>query len=525
MKVAENLKILIVDDRPENLVSMKQLLQRPDLMILTAGSGDEALSLMLDHDLALVLLDVQMPGMDGFEVASLMRSNERTRNLPVIFVTAINKEKRHIFSGYQVGAVDYLFKPIDPFIIRSKVGVFLELKKMEMIREKLNAELCQANNRLKELSDNKSNFLAAASHELRTPLTVIKENCSLVKDEIVGPLTDDQLKCMDAALRNCNRLANLVDDLLDLDSVESGAQKMRREAVDVGEILATCETDFLPKAKVLGLDLQVDVATDLPRVLGDEGMITQVVVNLLGNAVKFTPKGGRIVLGGQVSDGKVMIRVQDDGPGIAPEDRGRVFDKFTQVNRTHGPGPKGTGLGLAISRKISQLLEGRLDLESQVGVGSTFTFAIQIYDEIKQLSAFVRDGTRNILGVSQDWTLLLFKDKKEPTVLPSWLDEVVERAIRFGDDRVMPVKRGGSEMLAVLLKTNQTGAASFLSRLEEMVSRKIQGDNDLCYALLDLPQELQADLIIAEEDIEFLNLSLNIEPMGENSEQGKNPGS
>ncbi len=269
MQTTENLKILIVDDRFYNLVFMKQLLKKPGLEILTAESGEQALKLMSDNELALVLLDVQMPGMDGFEVASLMRSSEKTRNLPVIFITATNKDREHISSGYRVGAVDYLFKPIDPFIIRSKVAVFLELKRMELGREKLNVELQQANFRLKELNDNKSDFLAAASHELRTPLTVIKENVALVKDEIVGPLTEEQRKCMEAALRNCNRLADLVNDLLDLDSVESGAQNMRRESVDVGDILAASAEKYRTRCQTAGLDLRVDVAANLPRVLGD----------------------------------------------------------------------------------------------------------------------------------------------------------------------------------------------------------------------------------------------------------------
>ena len=127
MTTAENLSILVVDDRPENLSSMRQLLQQPGLEILTAESGNEALALMLEADLALVLLDVQMPEMNGFEVAELMRRNERTRHVPIIFVTAINKERCQVFTGYEAGAVDYLFKPVDPFVIRSKVAVFLEM--------------------------------------------------------------------------------------------------------------------------------------------------------------------------------------------------------------------------------------------------------------------------------------------------------------------------------------------------------------------------------------------------------------
>ena len=192
MANADRLKILVVDDRTENLQAMARLLERPDLEILTAASGNEALGVMLDQDLALVLLDVQMPDMGGFEVAELMRRNERTRRVPIIFVTAITKERRQIFTGYEAGAVDYLFKPVDPFILRAKVSVFLEMKSAQLARERLLRELNRANNRLQELSDRKSDVLAAASHELRTPLTVIKEHCSLVHEGVVGELNEEQ---------------------------------------------------------------------------------------------------------------------------------------------------------------------------------------------------------------------------------------------------------------------------------------------------------------------------------------------
>ncbi len=243
----ETLKIMLVDDRPENLKSLKHLLDRPDVEILTAQSGNEALGLMLDHDLALVLLDVQMPDMDGYEVAELMRRNTRTQEIPVIFVTAINKERRHIFSGYDAGAVDYIFKPVDPFIIRSKVNVFLEIKRNHLVRQRLVAELNQANNRLQEISDRKSDFLSAASKELRTPLTVLKEFTSLVLEEVVGPLNDEQKSCLESALRNCNRLTDLVDDLLNFDSMKSGCSQVNLEKVALVE-----KTDVVPGVFQLG---------------------------------------------------------------------------------------------------------------------------------------------------------------------------------------------------------------------------------------------------------------------------------
>lgn len=517
-----DLKILIVDDRPENLLSMSHLLRRPDLEILTAGSGEEALNLMLDHELALVLLDVQMPEMDGFEVAELMHGNERTRHIPIIFVTAINKERQHIFHGYETGAVDYLFKPVDPFIIRSKVDVFLELKRMELIRESLLDELNHANRRLRDLSENKSEFLSAASHELRTPLTVIKENCALVRDEVVGSTTADQQHCMEAALRNCNRLTQLVNDLLDLDSIESGYGNLMRHEVQVGNILAACASDFRVQCEREGLHLYTEIPESIPPVLGDPGLITQVVVNLMGNAIKFSSGGTCIALGAFAHRGGVLIRVQDEGPGIAAEDQKRVFEKFTQVNRTPGPGAQGTGLGLAISSKIADLLDGRLDLQSELGVGSTFSFFLPRYSPEAHLGAFVRDATRNLLGVRQEWTLLLFTLEGQDEV-PDWLRREMERTIRYGHDRLQVVEAGGRPHLGVLLKTDASGAASFLTRLEEKVSRR-EDYPLLRYAQVPLAEKDQVAFRIADEELVYMNLSLGAVPAGEHREQGKNSG-
>ena len=394
MAETRKLAIMIVDDRPENLASMRQLLDQEDLEILTAESGNEALGMMLERDLALVLLDVQMPGMDGFEVADLMRRNERTRRIPIIFVTAINTERRHIFSGFKAGAVDYMFKPVDPFIIRSKVEVFLDIKRNELVREGLMVDLNEANRRLQELNERKSDFLSAASHELRTPLTIIKEYCGLVHDEVVGDINSEQKRCLDAALRNCNRLADLVNDLLDLDSIESGHTGLRRSSVDLGRVLTEAYTDFGPRCASVGQTIRLEMEDNLPPVLGDAQMLTQVLVNLLGNAHKFTPSGGEILIRGLRAAEGARVEVQDNGPGIAPEDQAIVFEKFTQLNRKDGPGARGTGLGLAISHKIMELHGGKLGLHSQPGQGSVFHFTVQPYAMPAHLRALVADGPR-----------------------------------------------------------------------------------------------------------------------------------
>jgi len=506
---AENkLKILIVDDRPENLSSMEQLLVQDDLDILTAESGNDALGLMLEQDLALVLLDVQMPEMDGFEVAELMRRNERTRRIPIIFVTAINKERRHVFSGFEAGAVDYMFKPVDPFIMRSKVKVFLDIKRHELAREKLMAELDEANRQLRDLSERKSDFLSAASHEFRTPLTVIKEYCSLVNDEIVGEINEEQKKCMAAALRNCNRLADLVNDLLDLDSIESGHTSFQRHSVCLDQVIEETFGDFQANCETAGLNLKLEHERSLPLVLGEERMITQVVVNLLGNALKFTPAGGDITLRSLTIEGGVRLEIQDTGPGISPIEQPKVFQKFTQLDRKDGPGAKGTGLGLAISHKIMEMLDGHLGLESEPGKGSTFYFELPNFSQAAQMKALVDDGTNRGTGPREDWSLVLIEPESGGKSIPPWLDEVVTSIIRQDVDRTCTAELGEKAVKAVLLKAPRQGALAFLTRLDQKLNEVAQETGRLKFSLKELTQEYQDEFQWNPDEYVFSDLAL-----------------
>lgn len=514
MSDIQKLAILIVDDRYENLCSMKQLLARPDLEILTAASGNEALGLMLENELALVLLDVQMPGMDGFEVAELMRRNDRTRRIPIIFVTAINKERRHIFTGFEAGAVDYMFKPVDPFIIRSKVKVFLDIKRNELAREKLVVELDEANRRLQGISSRKSDFLSAASHELRTPLTIIKEYCGLVHDEVVGPVSPDQKKCMEAALRNCNRLADLVNDLLDLDSIESGHQVIRRTAVDLSGLLTDAFADFEPRCRAAGLTLAVDLEPHLPPALGDGPMLTQVVVNLLGNALKFTPAGGRITIRGRVHGGRPRVEIADTGPGIAPADQARVFEKFTQLSRKDGPGAKGTGLGLAISHKIMELMNGELGLESQAGQGAVFHFALPAFTAGGQLRALVTDGIYRGLAPRQVWSLVLLRPAPAGGDLPPDLDEILAAVSRRTEDLAVDTVLDDRPAKAVLLQGDREGALAFLARLESAVQGQGEDLARMQFALKEISPEFRQSFTWEPETRAFRDLALVQENKG-----------
>ncbi len=505
----EPLKILLVDDRQENLDSLRQLLARDGLEIVLARSGNQALDLLLDHDFALVLLDVQMPGMDCFEVAELMRRHEKTRSVPIIFVTAINKERRHLRSGYEAGAMDYIFKPIDPYIVRAKVGAFLELKRSQLAREHLVRELNEANRRLQEISDLKSDYLSAASHELRTPLTVIKEFCSLVHDEVVGPINAEQKKCLGSAVRNCNRLADLVNDLLDLDSIESGHNHLSRQEVLLAELLQACSEDFRPRCEAAGQELQVDLAgLDGPvAVLAAPDMITQVVVNLLGNAHKFTPTGGVIKLRARVDGGQAWIEVQDDGPGIKQADRERVFEKFAQLDRRDGPGAKGTGLGLPISRKIVELHGGQLELIASQERGCRFRFDVPLYSDEAHLRAFVADGARNPAGVPATWTLVLLSCADTVAETADSLEEDLRLLVRGGDDRIGQVVVAGQPAHAILLKTDPVGARAFLERAEGLLSSGYTTDGEFQVALLDVSGEATDELLADPAALIFTELN------------------
>lgn len=503
----KQLSLMIVDDRPENLTSMEQLLAQDGLEIVTAASGNEALEKMLSLDLALVLLDVQMPGMDGFEVAELMRRNPRTRQFPIIFVTAINKERRHIFTGFEAGAVDYIFKPVDPFIIRSKVAVFLDIKRNQIAREQLVDDLNLANRRLQEISDRKSDFLSAASHELRTPLTVIKEYCSLVHEGIVGEPNDEQKKCMDAALRNCNRLADLVNDLLDLDSIESGYSALYREEVDLGSLVQEVMTDFGPRCDSVGQELAVEVPPDLPRALGHPGMVTQVLVNLIGNAHKFTPEGGRITARVASDQETLRVSIADTGPGIDPEDQAKVFEKFTQLSRKDGPGAKGTGLGLAISHKICELLDGKLGVESQQGQGATFHFTLPVFSEEGHMRAFVADGTSADRAMASDWTLVLLQAMDPRPELPEWIEDQVALVLRHTDDSTTVTRVGGRQAKAVLLQATLKGADAFLKRLAAKMEGSEEGHAPLQYSVTAVGREQRQDFRWEPEELVFSELA------------------
>ena len=370
----DKVSILLVDDRPENLLALEACLEGLGQRLVRASSGEEALRCLLKEDFAVILLDVQMPGMGGFETAELIKSRERTRHIPIIFLTAMNKSETQVFKGYSVGAVDYLFKPFDPDIMRSKVQVFVELFLSKRKIQRQAEDLERANEALRELDHYKDEFLSVISHELRTPLNFIMGFASILDDEVAGPMSDQQHAYLSKILSGADRMLGLVNDLLDMAKFRAGRFDLypawHRYPLLIEEVLTTLKplADQKRLRVIAEVPAELDVWVDGPRII-------QLATNLVGNAIKFTPDGGTILVRAWAEKGGLVTEVVDSGVGIAPEDLSQLFVRFKQLDMSSTREVGGTGLGLSISKALVEAHGGTISATSAgVGKGATFRF-------------------------------------------------------------------------------------------------------------------------------------------------------
>lgn len=375
---------LLVDDLAENLLSLEVLLQREGVVLLKARSGDEALELLLAHEVALALLDVQMPDMNGFELAEFMRGNERTRHIPIIFVTAGTADSQRRFRGYEAGAVDFIQKPIEADILRSKAEVFFDLHRQRQIVAAQRDELEAATRALQIADRRKDEFLAVLAHELKNPIAAIKAGISLLEKRrgteqaaAIGEQVDRQL----------SHLARLVDDLLDVSRITEGKISLKRERIALGDVFASAIEASRPAIDERNHRLAVELP-DAPVWLdADLVRMSQVLVNLLGNAAKYTPAGGNITLAAQCAGGVAEIRVVDDGVGIPLDMQGRIFEIFEQVASHRGRAGGGLGIGLSLVRQLVELHGGSITVTSDgEGKGSTFVVRLPLADQSSEPS-------------------------------------------------------------------------------------------------------------------------------------------
>jgi signal transduction histidine kinase len=399
-------EILIVDDNPANLLAMTSSLEGIGCRLAIAQSGTEALRHLLERDVALILLDVQMPSMDGYETARFIRARARSALTPIMFVTAFERDERQLLAGYQLGAVDFLYKPIVPEILRTKVQVFVQLhlrtaevarqatllaeaegqdlrrrleadrreweaaslrqqmdeerrtaeamaaKADELARavaelEKTQRELLDSNRRLSATDQRKDEFLAILGHELRNPLAPMVNALELLR----GRIGDDPLsnKAHAAMVRQVDHLRRLVDDLLDLSRIDSGKVELRRERVELARIIEDAVTMTRPMFEGRRQHLEAAVPRDPIWLTVDPTRLVQVVTNLLSNASRYSGEGTRTtVTCGLAPDGVAVVTVADQGRGIPAELLDRVFDSFVQAKSGGG----GLGIGLTVAKKL-----------------------------------------------------------------------------------------------------------------------------------------------------------------------------
>ncbi|KAA0969651.1 response regulator [Aureimonas fodinaquatilis] len=365
---------LLVDDLPENLLSLEALLQRDDLTLLKARSGDEALELLLQHDVALALIDVQMPGLNGFELAELMRGNERTRRVPIIFVTAGAHSAERRFQGYEAGAVDFIQKPIEPDILRSKAEIFAELyRQRRMIAEQRDRLEKQA--RALQLADTRKNeFIGVLVHELRSPLAALNGGLKLLsrkpdaaKMEQIHGLMHQQM----------DHIVRLVDDLLDLSRITQGKINLDKSEFELKEAINTALEMTRQVIEEQNHAMNVRVPEQSCMVFADKVRLTQCISNLLNNAAKYTPMCGQIEIALESGANAYRISITDNGFGLTPEGSKAIFEMFEQVeeHRDHAQG--GLGIGLALVKQLMELHGGDVSVWSDgPGLGSTFTLEL-----------------------------------------------------------------------------------------------------------------------------------------------------
>ena len=389
--------ILIVDDNPNNLFTLRALLETSlNAEVIEAQSGFDALERVSESPIDLILLDIQMPDLNGFDVARLIRNRPKFANIPIIFLTAVYKSEDFKQQGFESGAIDYLTKPIDDTILITRVKAYLRVieaeresnRRLSALNARLQAEidarkraeavLEDLNRQLQDASRHKTDYLSSMSHELRTPLNALIGYLSLAVNDLQREVAEEKLQNLTKANQTARVILQLINDVLDFAKIEAGKMDTLIEEVDLVEILEdvaiTAEGLLLNKP----VELKTEIDADLPSVQSDYTKIKQMLNNLLGNAIKFTTQGS-VTLRARLERNPasaVRIEVQDTGMGIPQEKLGSVFESFKQVDSSINKKFGGTGLGLTITKQFCDMLGIEIGVNSELGRGSTFWLRI-----------------------------------------------------------------------------------------------------------------------------------------------------
>jgi signal transduction histidine kinase len=379
--------ILIVDDNGNNLFSLRSLIQEYiDARVIEADCGPKALQELSKNDVDLIILDIQMEDMDGFEIAALIKQRKKTRDIPIVFLTASCTNEDFKRRGFEIGAVDYLTKPIDEYQLINRINVYLRIIEKE---RNLNLELEQkvkeqtmelrlAKEEAEAANEAKSMFLANISHELRTPLNIIMSTNQMLRLYLnKNELNKEQVeKKVNLQVQNCYRLLRLVNNLIDITKIDSGNFQIIKRKGNIVQIVESITMSVVEYIENKGINLIFDTDTEEALMYFDPDAIERIVLNLLSNAIKYTPTGGCIYVNLQsVRDGMIIV-IKDTGVGIDKEKINIIFERFKQVDELLTRRHEGSGIGLSLVQSLVQMHGGTIKVYSEEHKGTEFTIEL-----------------------------------------------------------------------------------------------------------------------------------------------------
>ena len=462
---ADQVNILIVDDEPKNLTVLETVLDDPGYRLVRASSGEQALLALMANEFAVLVLDVRMPGMTGFELAQMVKDRKKTARVPIIFLTAYYNEDQHILEGYGSGAVDYLHKPVNAAVLRSKVAVFAELHRtsraLEVANRLLVAEVSErrraelrlselietldhrvtertnallaSDAQLREANRRKDEFLATLAHELRNPLAPVRNAVQVLR--LQGAAMPEVQWASEIVERQVQAMSRLIDDLMDVSRINQGRIELRRERVELASVLQDAVDTCRPLIDEFGHQLAVSLPPLKLPLDADPTRLAQAFMNLLNNAAKYMDRGGRIEVSVRREDNDVLVAVIDSGIGIAPDRLESVFEMFSQVETALERSRGGLGIGLSLTQRLIELHGGSVRARSRgLGHGSEFLVRLPLaampVDELPSAAPDPHPPAVSPVAPGAELRILVADDNKDAADTLAMLLQIMGHRVR-----------------------------------------------------------------------------------------------